>query len=140
VNNATVPEKASLKSGVKEKLKREKDSFMAFFPRDLAASIVKYTNAYAVKLRAQFNLQGVANYDDIDEDELMAFIGIMLLMGARGDNDKPARFLWNKEDGSPIYNTAMGRDRFCAILEMIRFDDFATSEERKKYDRFTLLR
>ena len=135
VNSFT--EKKGLKPGVRAKLEKVRDAFVLYFPPDLAETILQHTNRYAAELDAEFP---DAKYHQVTMNELMSFIGILLTMGARGDTKEHTNELWSKLEGRGFYNVAMGKRRFVALLQMIRFDDHRTSLERKENDRFTLIR
>ena len=65
----------------------------------------------------------------ICQDELYAFIGILLLRGliAKG---VPQKELWNKKWDPPIFGLTMSRDRFRSILKYLRFDNKSTRRRR----------
>jgi Transposase IS4 len=129
---------AGLKPGVADRLERVGDAFFLYFPTELIDKILKHTNAFAAELRRLY--PDLKRYENLTRNELVAFIGILLMMGAKGDTNEHTNDLWNEMEGRLFYNIAMGRERFVAILQMLRFDDHTTTELRKEGDRFTLIR
>ncbi|KAJ4426464.1 hypothetical protein ANN_27278 [Periplaneta americana] len=92
--------------------------------------IVHYTNEEA----------SIRNLKLTNTEELYAFFGILILMGANNDSELPIDDLWGKVLGKNIYTATMSRIRFGELLSLIRFDDKQTRTERRKQDKFCPIR
>lgn len=82
----------------------------------------------------------IRNLKLTNTEELYAFIGILILMGANNDSELPIDDLWGKVLGKNIYTATMSRIRFGELLSLIRFDDKQTRTERQKQDKFCPIR
>ena len=101
-----------------------KSTFEWFITDEMIQKIVEATNQRG-------KLDHGDSWNDTDEVELMAWIGLHLRAGVNKDNFRPIYELFASKTGPPIYGAAISRNRFNMIKESIRFDDINTREERK---------
>ncbi|XP_036317699.1 piggyBac transposable element-derived protein 4-like, partial [Rhagoletis pomonella] len=73
-------------------------------------------------------------WKDLDEEELSAFFGILLIMGSHNSNCENIKLLW-KTNANPLYRATMSLKRFSHILQFIRFDHENTRENRMQTDK-----
>ncbi|KAJ4430670.1 hypothetical protein ANN_19261 [Periplaneta americana] len=106
------------------------ESFKKFITPEIVNIIVHHTNEEA----------SIRNLKLTNTEELYAFIGILILMGANNDSELPIDDLWGKVLGKNIYTATMSRIRFGELLSLIRFDDKQTRTERRKQDKFCPIR
>ncbi|KAJ4425527.1 hypothetical protein ANN_27721 [Periplaneta americana] len=106
------------------------ESFKKFITPEIVNIIVHHTNEEA----------SIRNLQLTNTEELYAFIGILILMGANNDSELPIDDLWGKVLGKNIYTATMSRIRFGELLSFIRFDDKQTRTERRKQDKFCPIR
>ncbi|KAJ4438729.1 hypothetical protein ANN_14678 [Periplaneta americana] len=104
--------------------------FQKFITPEIVNIIVHHTNEDA----------SIRNLKLTNTEELYAFIGILILMGANKDSELPIDDLWGKVLGKNIYTATMNRIRFGELLSLIRFDDKQTRTERRKQDKFCPIR
>ncbi|CAK9834292.1 PiggyBac transposable element-derived protein 4 [Anthophora retusa] len=78
----------------------------------------------------------------VDETEIDAFFGLLLLIGRFRESRERKQDLWkqNTSFSRSYYAAIMSRDRFTNILKYIRFDESATRDERKSTDKLAPLR
>ncbi|KAJ4446305.1 hypothetical protein ANN_13000 [Periplaneta americana] len=104
--------------------------FQKFITPEIVNTIVHHTNEEA----------SIRNLKLTNTEELYAFIGILILMGANNDSELPIDDLWGKVLGKNIYTATMSRIRFGELLSLIGFDDKQTRTERRKQDKFCPIR
>lgn len=110
------------------------EAFFLFLDRTMVQLIVKCTNEEA-------KLQKGEQYDlNLDEDEFMAFIGLVIARGVFCARNEPVDALWSDKYGRSIFKSTMARDRFLDILRYLRFDKKSDRRERRQNDKFCLVR
>ena len=123
----------SKKPGPKVAVQSEVEAFDLFFSEDMYATIVKYTNKHGREQHSDEN----SKWRDIDEEELRAFVGLLILMGVSKGNHESVRDLWSSGSlGRPIFKAVMPVNRFEQILRHLRFDNLDTRHERRTTDKF----
>jgi hypothetical protein len=70
--------------------------------------ILKNTNDYGIA--------NLTNFKQMNVDELDKFLGALILTGAYRAKNEPIQNLWSKENGRPVFNSIISRDRFFQIL------------------------
>ncbi|KAF4527436.1 hypothetical protein B566_EDAN016066 [Ephemera danica] len=108
----------------------EFEAFLKFISPRMLTKILRHTNEEA-------RLHGI---EEFCKDEMLAFIGISILMGVLQDTTISISNLWSPLYGRNVYIAAMSRTRFQQILKCIRFDDKQTRAERRENDKFAPLR
>ena len=106
------------------------ESFQKFFTDEVVTKIVQHTNEEA-------NRKGIT---ETCFAEIIAFLGVLILMGANNDNCLDFHDLWSNELGRSVYIATMSRNRFSELLRIIRFDDKNTRDARRVNDKFAPLR
>lgn len=107
-----------------------KESFEKFFTPEIINIIVTHTNEEARR----------KNIPLTDGTELMAYLGLIILMGSNKDSKVDYHELWSTLYGRPVYNAVMSRTRFIQITNILRFDDKNTREARRTTDKFAPMR
>jgi len=105
------------------------DCLKLFVSGSLCKNIINYTNAKAQRVLGPNN-----KWQDMDEDELYAFLGLLITAGHVKWNAKNYRSFWNPLHGLPIFMATMGLTRFENIQRFLRFDDKTARSERCKAD------
>lgn len=113
--------------------KEEISSFQLFFPPPVMHTILKYTNSEGKRVFGN-------NWTDVDDTEMFAFIGSLLLAGVYRSNNESTESLWDSEKGRPIFKAIMPLKRFKNISRVIRFDNKDTRSERRALDKFAPIR
>lgn len=106
------------------------ESFEKFLTTDILSIIVTHTNEEATR----------KNVQPTNNDEILCFVGILILLGANNDNSLSILDLWSQQFGRPAYIAGMSRTRFQSLLSLIRFDDKQTRLQRREEDKFAPLR
>uniref|UniRef100_A0AAX7T8F5 PiggyBac transposable element-derived protein domain-containing protein n=1 Tax=Astatotilapia calliptera TaxID=8154 RepID=A0AAX7T8F5_ASTCA len=90
-------------------------SFSLFLTDDIIQHIVSMTN-----------LQGrraMADWRDVDSDELRAYVGLIILAGVYRSRNEATISLWSEKSGRVIFRATMSEKRFRHITRAVRFDD-----------------
>ena len=61
--------------------------------------------------------------DHVTSNEIYAYIGVRIMMGAYNDSTQDIIDLWSIGQGRLVYNGAMSRTRYFQITKVMRFDD-----------------
>jgi hypothetical protein len=119
-----VTEKSGLRNG-STLVGTIREMFALFISADIVREICEETNR---QLRRLSNNK----IEQLSEDELYAFIGIMLASGRNHTRKLSLNELWTSEEpfSQPFFTAAMSRDRFINIYSNIRFDNRETRRER----------
>ena len=100
------------------------DSLRLFFRDKLLEKVRNWTNA-----------EGLLVYRDewvaINQSKFDKFLGVVILVGVYKSNNKNVAQLWSKEDGRPIFNKLISRNRYQQILRVLWFND-ANSRRKKQ--------
>ncbi|XP_053946583.1 piggyBac transposable element-derived protein 4-like [Anastrepha ludens] len=112
---------------------KEISSFELFFPPPLIRTILTYTNIEGKRIYGE-------EWLDIENIELFAFIGLLILAGVFRSNNESCESLWNPETGRPIFAATMPLKTFKKISRVIRFDNRETRSERRSLDKFAPIR
>ena len=89
----------------KSQCESESDSFKLFFRNTLLDKIRDWTNAEGLLVYKE-------NWTAIDQSEFDKFLGVVILIGVYKSNSENVAQLWSKEDGRPIFNKLMSRNRY----------------------------
>lgn len=108
------------------------DIFLELFDINNIDDIIRYTNNEAAT-------RGVPNFN-LDRIELKAFIGLCIYRGVTKGRNEPLHSFWSEETGRDLFTKTMPRQRFQSILRFIRFDEKATRVNRRREDRFCIMR
>ncbi|XP_066260434.1 piggyBac transposable element-derived protein 4-like [Euwallacea similis] len=101
---------------------KEISSFEQFFPPPLLHTILKYTNIEGKRI---FDKE----WTDVDNIDMFAFFGLLLLAGVYRSNNESTESLWDCEKGRPIFGATMSLKTFKKISRVIRFDNRQTRIE-----------
>lgn len=107
---------------------------------NIISAILTWTNQSIEKLAAKYKEKKTPTTDKAYFNEIMAFIGILIMSGLKQDNHVPTQEMFSKTIGPALYRAAMGERRFAFLLRALRFDDMETREERKSTDKFAAIR
>ncbi|XP_077300037.1 uncharacterized protein LOC143920894 isoform X2 [Arctopsyche grandis] len=106
-----------------------KSMFSLFINEEIVKEICDETNRHINNIQLLEN-----NIDAITEDELYAFVGLMLASGKNIITPQKINIseMWTKETpfAWPFFSAALSRDRFYKIYSYIRFDNKQTRQER----------
>ena len=119
------------------------DLFSSFLPDEvLQEHVVNPTNRKITELRNHIGDNNIdrASYKDTDVKEIKAVIGCLFLSGVLRDNTKNTTQMFHPIFGTPFYRCVFSQRRFDFLLRCLRFDKFETRNQRKKDDRFFLIR
>ena len=114
--------------------------FAKFLPDVLLAEVVVHTNDKIVIIRNKFKRPNDPTFKDMTLMELRAFLGILIMTGARKDNHLTSEDMFSRSQGCPFYRSVMSERRFAFIQRALRFDSLATRHERVTTDRFAPIR
>ena len=104
------------------------ETFQLFFSTDIIELILTETNR---KAQNEFSKIG-KEWDEIDQTEFNAFLGILIFSGVTKLKRTPLFDLWQYQPGKSVsfFYSSMSRERFKEILRFIRFDNIETRETR----------
>ena len=117
----------------KSQCESESDSFKLFFRNTLLDKIRDWTNAEGLLVYKE-------NWTAIDQSEFDKFLGVVILIGVYKSNSENVAQLWSKEDGRPIFNKLMSRNRYQQILRVLRFDNANARRSNQSADKFQPIR
>lgn len=111
-----------------------KEAFELFFVQDIMDVILSETNRKAESYYAR-NRKA---FSPFVQEELEAFIGLLIIFGAWHVAKEPICVLWSQDPTlcRPLVSSALSRNRFQQIMCFLSFDNFETREERKSTDKF----
>lgn len=131
------------KSGPRTQTSVPIEVFKRLFTPNMAFIIITETNRYVNAAVQKWNEQNSDKkkrvWKELTNDELDAFIGILLAAGLSHNNMQKSEVLW-RIDNLPIFRAAMSHKRFLAVSRYIRFDDGRTREFRQKSDKAAPIR
>lgn len=107
-------------------------SFDLFFTPNMIKLIVQMTNLYGRR--------SVSGWSDTDDQEIRAYIGLLILASVYRSKGESTRSLWDDRNGRPIFRATMSHKRFEAISASLRFDDQLTCPARHKEDKLSAFR
>ena len=116
----------------KSQCESESDSFKLFFRNTLLDKFRDWTNAEGLLVYKE-------NWTAIDQSEFDKFLGVVIFIGVYKSNSENFAQLWSKEDGRPIFNKLMSRNRYQQILRVLRFDMQMHGEATDQQTNFSLL-
>lgn len=107
-------------------------AFKLFITEEEIHCILKYTNLQGMR--------SLKSWKSLDETELWAYLGLLLLSGVYKSRNEDTRNLWDNETGRPVFPATMPRNRFLQITSALRFDDRLTRAQRDRRDRLAPIR
>ena len=138
-----------VKGPVKVPLGKAKDAntplaaFELFLDDKIISQIVKFTNRKIQSVRSQFSQELLRDsgprYNVTDVIELRAFIGLCYLRGILRVSKQNIKMLFGP-DGHHAFGATMSVKRFAFLNSMLSFDEPETRAERKKADKFAVMR
>lgn len=108
-------------------------AFQLFMRNPLLKDILKWSN------KEGSGVYGTA-WEHITDEELLCFLGLSILSGVYKSRNESLRQLWSIEDGRPIFNKNMARNRFEQITRVLRFDDAIRRRENRQSDKLAPIR
>jgi len=113
---------------------------MKIIDLDMVDEIVKYTNMYINDKITTYNSRD-RDCKDISRSELLAYFGLLYLIGIKKGHHKNVLELWaNDGTGIEITRVVMSYKRFLFITRCLRFDDRSTRADRRKFDKLSAIR
>ncbi|XP_014912949.1 piggyBac transposable element-derived protein 4-like [Poecilia latipinna] len=90
------------------------------------------------------NREGFRKFGDswkkMDEIDLQAYIGLLILAGVYRSRGEAAASLWDAESGRPIFRATMALSLFRIYSKLIQFDDRETRPARRVKDKLAPIR
>ena len=109
------------------------DAFQLYMRSAIFKEVLNWTN------KEGGNIYGT-QWHDVSDSELKTFMGLSILAGVYKSRNEAVRQLWSLEDGRPIFNRSMPRNRFQQISWAMRFDDAANRRQRASTDKLEPIR
>lgn len=108
---------------------------------DMVDEIVKCTNMHINDKKTTHNYSRNRDYKDISRSELMAYFGLLYLIGIKKEHHANVLELWaNDGTGIEITRAVMSYKRFLFITRCLRLDDRSTRPDRRKLDKLSSIR
>lgn len=108
----------------KKKQKKQASTFRMFITPEIEKIILDTTN-----------LQGSRTYGDgwkgMDETNLRAYVGLLILAGVYRSRGEAAASLWDAENGRAVFRGTMQLKVFYVYSKLLRFDDRETRQARQ---------
>lgn len=76
----------------------------------------------------------------MDETDLQAYIGLLILAGVYRSSKEATASLWHAESGRTIFRATMTLKMFHQMNRVLRFDDKDTREQRRARDKLAPIR
>lgn len=115
-------------------IETEVDSFQLLMSDDIMQIIMDSTNKFAKSK--------VTNWHDVDDVELRAFLGLLILRGVCRAKRESVHNLWSTDSAfaRPVFIATMSRERFKQLLRFLKFDDYETRADRVATDKLSAIR
>lgn len=114
------------------------NTFCLLFNASMQNIICRHTNRKAEKEYYKWNAENpnkkVLIWDALQEEELLAYIGLLIVIGSHRSNYEAVDQLW-KKNAFPLYRATMSVRRFYNITRFIRFDFDVTRQTRIETDK-----
>lgn len=107
-------------------------AFELFVTPEITEIIVKMTNIEGNRVFG-------VNWKNIDDTDMKAFFGMLLLMGVYRSNNESLDEIF-EENNRAEYRATFSQRNFQNILRFIRFDDKSDRAERRQRDKLTPIR
>ena len=108
-------------------------TFNFFLPASIISDLVQYTNLEGERVDEVM-------WRPTDAIETRALIGAYIYLGATNQNICPSELIWDVRNGNQLMRCTFSRNRFLKLGNMLRFDDKATTTERRERDVFAPIR
>ena len=109
------------------------ESFNCFLTDEIIGIVVRCTNEEGYRVFQE-------QWKDTTREEILTYLGLLLLAGVYRGRMEPVIHLWSAESGRPVFGKAMGRTRFQNITRCLRFDSKETRTERRSRDKLAPIR
>lgn len=90
-------------------------SFRLFLTDEIMHHVVEMTNLHGRRTMSAWR--------DLDKDELLAYVGLLILAGVYRSKHEATTSLWSEKTGRSIFRAAMSQKRFSHITRALRFDE-----------------
>ena len=120
-----------------------KDAFQLLFTEEMTLIIVTETNRRARKAAEAWNEQNPDRkwqWKDTDSEEMLAFMGLLILAGVQRSQNENLNELWSMSSSRPIFRATMSKNRMNSLLKFCRFDDASTRDTRMETDKLAPIR
>ena len=115
------------------KIEDEYSSFMMFFPPVVVNIILKNSNIEGKRVFGD-------NWKNLNNVDLEAFIGLLLLSGVYKSRNESIESLWDNTTTRNNFRATMSLEKFKMISRVLRFDDRQTRSKRRQTDKFAAIR
>ncbi|XP_027132677.1 piggyBac transposable element-derived protein 4, partial [Larimichthys crocea] len=109
-------------------------AFRLFLTPEIDKIILEETN------REGFRKYGKNSWKRMDEIDLHAYMGLLILAGVYRSRGEATASLWDAESGRAIFRATMSLKVFHVYLKLVRFDDRETRAERRASDKLAAVR
>ncbi|KAG5865023.1 hypothetical protein JTB14_030055 [Gonioctena quinquepunctata] len=109
------------------------DYFLLLMDKKVLDHIVEQTNSYAVEVLSQSSARErsrISRWKDLENDELLEFIGLILHMGTIRMNRYQDYWRTDRLYNLKCFSDHMSRDRFMIILRCLHFAPIETGADR----------
>jgi hypothetical protein len=79
-------------------------------------------------------------WKETNGEEILAFIGLLILAGVHRAKNEALNDLWSIANGKPIFRATMSKNRFKSLLQFCQFDNKMTRDKRLKEDKLAAIR
>ena len=121
---------ANILAGPKVQIQNEIEAFELFFFYKHA------TEDYEVYNKHGNDYSKTYNWKDLDQTEIKAFLGLLILIGVTKGNHENLCNLWcSRPLSQPVLKAVMSVNKFEQILKHLRFDNLDAIAERRDSDK-----
>ncbi|UYV73240.1 hypothetical protein LAZ67_10002320 [Cordylochernes scorpioides] len=115
------------------------DAFNLYFDDNTINAITKWTNQKIDTVKGNYKFRTFTY--EISPDEIRALIGLTLLAGVGKGGSESTKYLFARDGtGRNIFGAGMNERRFVFLLNVLRFDNRESREERRKDDKLAPIR
>ncbi|GBP30952.1 PiggyBac transposable element-derived protein 4 [Eumeta japonica] len=116
------------------------DLWKQYIDDDMLLEIITRTNSKLLEYRSRFTNKDRPELQNVDMDELLAFIGLLMYSAVFKSNHEHADFIFTTDGiGREVFQCVMSKNRFLCLLHCLRFDNAVDRAQRKETDKLAAI-
>ncbi|GBP22712.1 PiggyBac transposable element-derived protein 4 [Eumeta japonica] len=116
------------------------DLWKQYIDDDMLLEIITRTNSKLLEYISRFTNKDRPELQNVDMDELLAFIGLLMYSAVFKSNHEHADFIFATDGtGREVFRCVMSKNRFLCLLHCLRFDNAVDRAQRKETDKLAAI-